>query len=43
MYTYNQITHIHILFSLWPSETYSENIRHTHAHTHTHTHASGSL
>jgi len=38
MYTFNQITHIHILFSLWPSETNSKNMRYTHAQSYTHIH-----
>jgi len=39
MYTFDKITHIHILFSLWSSETNSKHMRYTHAHTHNYTHA----
>jgi len=37
MYTFNQIPHINILFSLWPSETNIKNMNHMH------THAAGSM
>jgi len=40
MYTFDQITNIHILFALWPSETINE--KHVIS-AHTHAHASGSL
>jgi len=36
MYTFDKITHIHILFTLWPSETTSKT-HETHARTHTRT------
>ena len=39
MYTFDKITHIHILFSLWSSETNSKHMRYTHAQSHARTHA----
>jgi len=33
MYKFDKITHIHILFTLWSSETNSKHMRHTRLHT----------
>jgi len=35
MYTFDQITNIHILFALWPSETINENTCDTRTYTYT--------